>query len=122
MKYFKNTFSKPYKALDKPQNRNFDCFLITINKIFLKNSLIRFYTVCLYMAIFETPHWLLKWTSFYDTYADDLTHYSIGYFRSFSIFRQHWKKFKKILSKVLNTFGNIENGTFAPFSIIFSSA
>ena len=34
---------------------------------------------------------------------------------SFSIFRQHWKKNKKNLSKVLITFKNIlENGAFAP--------
>ena len=54
-----------------------------------------------------------------------LTLYSIGYFynMTFSIFRQHWKKFKKKLSKVFNTFENIkEDGEFAnaPISIIFS--
>ena len=36
---------------------------------------------------------------------------------SFSIFRQHWNKIKKNLSKVLNTFENImENRAFAPLS------
>ena len=33
---------------------------------------------------------------------------------SFSIFRQHLKKFKKSLSEVLNTFENMESGAFAP--------
>ena len=33
---------------------------------------------------------------------------------SFSIFRQHFKIFKKNLSKVLNTFETLENGAFAP--------
>ena len=48
---------------------------------------------------------------------------SIGYLQimtSFSIFRQHLKKSRKKLSKVLNTFENImENG--ALFSMIFSN-
>ena len=49
--------------------------------------------------------------------SNHLTLYSMGYFQimtSFSISRQHPKKFKKKLSKVLNTFENImENGAFA---------
>ena len=38
---------------------------------------------------------------------------------SFSIFGQHWKKIKKNLSKVLNTFENImEDGAYAPMEQI----
>ena len=60
---------------------------------------------------------LWAWMTFL-LHGGTLTLYSIGYFlimTSFSILRQHWKKFKKNLSKVLNTFENImENGAFAP--------
>ena len=55
------------------------------------------------------------------------TFYNQGYsiFRSWHhfLFLDNIEKIKKILSQVLNTFENImENGAFAPFSIIFSNA
>ena len=52
-----------------------------------------------------------------------LTLYSIGYFQIITLvsFLDNSEKIKKNLSIVSNTFENIvENGTYAPFSVIFS--